>query len=76
MTLRLLEAVPSFDETKAHWNAFVATVIERPAAKLVRNKKAEKRDHRRATSLSLIVDHDEFGPIALSDVISQEEYDE
>jgi len=46
-----LKANCSFDPGKAHPNAFATTVIQRFVINLLRNKRAKKRDHRRARSL-------------------------
>jgi hypothetical protein len=44
---RLLHALQSFDPTRAHRNAFVTTVVDRSAARIMRYHQAQKRDHRR-----------------------------
>ena len=75
LVLRLLQALPSFDPAKAHRNVFVTTVIERCVANILRDKQAQKRDHRRGSSLHLMVDIGEDGKIELGDTIGQRELD-
>jgi RNA polymerase sigma-70 factor (ECF subfamily) len=72
---RLLESVSTYDGEKAHWNVFVTTVIERQAAKLLRDLRAEKRDHRRISSLSQPVEVEGDGCVELGEVIGQEHLD-
>ncbi|MBI1900551.1 MAG: sigma-70 family RNA polymerase sigma factor [Planctomycetia bacterium] len=74
LILRLLQALPSFNPKKAHRNAFVTTVIERAVASILRDKQAEKRDHRRVSSLFVLIDTP-CGPTELASTISQAEYD-
>jgi RNA polymerase sigma-70 factor (ECF subfamily) len=75
LALKLLQRAPSFDAEQSHWNAFVVTVVERCAASLLRDKRAEKRDHRRVCSLSSIVGHDKKAPVELGATLSQRESD-
>lgn len=72
---KLLAQMALFDAEQGHWYVFVTTVVERHAANILRNKRAEKRDHRRETSLNTIVDRDDNGPVFLGDLIGQREYD-
>lgn len=75
LVLKLLKHLPAYDATQSHPNAFVKTVVERYAASLLRNSRAEKRDRRRVCSLSTVVDHDDNGPIELGETIGQREQD-
>ncbi len=72
---RLLQSLPSFDSGKAHRNVFVTTVVERYVANILRNKQADKRDHRRISSLHTAVDIGEDEPAELAETISQRELD-
>lgn len=72
---KLLAQTALFDAQQGHWYVFVTTVVERHAASILRNKRAEKRDHRRETSLNTVVDRDDHGPVLLGDLIGQREYD-
>ncbi len=59
----LLERLPKFDPAKATYNTFVARVIERKISNLLRDRRAEVRDHRREVcSLNEEIDtgEDEF----------------
>ena len=51
----LLHSLPAFDPTKSHRNVFVTTVVERSVAKILRPKRAEKRDDRCVGSLNVMV---------------------
>lgn len=43
LMLRVWQAARSFDPRTAHWNVFVTTVIERAAAKILRDRTSKKR---------------------------------
>lgn len=73
--LRLLQSLPSFDADKAHRNVFTTTVVERYVANILRNKRAEKRDHRRVSSLNVTIASTEDGPTELSETVGQRELD-
>ncbi len=75
LILRLLQALPSFDPAKAHRNKFITTVVERYVANILRDKKAEKRDDRRVTSLNVMIDSPDDGPTELSQTIGKHELD-
>lgn len=76
LTVKLLEAFSKFDPDIADWKAFVKTVVERHAANLLREQRAEKRSASRQSSLHTIVDHDEFGiPTTLGDSFTEHEHD-
>ena len=70
----LLHSLPAFDPAKSHRNVFVTTVVERSVAKILRHKRAEKRDDRCVGSLNVMVN---VGgePRMLASTIGQEEYD-
>ena len=75
LVLRLLQALPSFDRAKAHRNVFVTTVIERYVANILRDKQAEKRDHRRIGCLDVMMEITDEGPTELAQTIGQRELD-
>jgi len=76
LTLRLFRAMLSFDPNQGHWAVFVTTVVERSAASLLRDKRAEKRDHRRVRSLNVVIADDEHeGPVELGDTVGRRELD-
>lgn len=59
LLLELVQSLPSFDPKKAHWNVFVTTVIERTAAQILRDRRAQKRDFTRTCSLEEIIEQEE-----------------
>jgi RNA polymerase sigma-70 factor (ECF subfamily) len=75
LILRLLQRWPFFNPNVAHRNVFTTTVIERFVATILRDKQAEKRDHRRVTSLNVTVNIGEDETAELADTISQRELD-
>ena len=72
LVLRLLQRLPKFDPAKSHRNVFVTTVIERSVASILRDRQAEKRDHRRVTSLNVMIDINDEGPVEMSETISED----
>ena len=75
MILRLLQALPSFNAGKAHRNVFVTTVLERCVASILRDKRAEKRNHRDIGSLHEMIDIGEDREVEMAQTISQRELD-
>ena len=73
--LKLIKHLPAFDPKKGTRQAFVVTVVERYAANIFRNKRAEKRDHRRACSLNVTIEFTRDGPTELAQTISDRELD-
>lgn len=72
----LLERLPKFDPAKATYNTFVARVVERKISKLLRDRQAEMRDHRReACSLNEDIDDGDDEPMQRVATISQDEQD-
>jgi DNA-directed RNA polymerase specialized sigma24 family protein len=67
--------LPSFDPNQAHRNKFITTVVERYVANILRDKRAGKRDHRRVSSLNVMIDVADEGPIELGETIGQRELD-
>lgn len=72
---RVLQGLPKFNPDKAHRNKFITTVVERYVANILRNKQAEKRDHRRISSLNVTIEVAEEGPTELADTIGERELD-
>ena len=72
---RVLQSLPRFNPEVAHRNKFITTVVERYVANILRNKKAEKRDHRRVTSLNVMIEITDEGPAELAQTIGDRELD-
>src|SRR5262249_50656524 len=75
LVMKLLKHAAAFDPAISDWHAFVATVVERCAANLLRNERAQKRDCRRVCSLSVIIACRDNGTLELGETISQRDYD-
>jgi RNA polymerase sigma-70 factor (ECF subfamily) len=73
--LRVLQSLPSFDSNQGHRNKFITAVVERHVANILRNKRAEKRDHRRISSLNIMVSIGEDEATELAETIGQRELD-
>lgn len=71
--VKLLKHLAAFDANLAHPNVFITTIVERHVANILRDKSAEKRDHRRVCSLNIIVGSAEDGAVELSDTVSDRE---
>jgi RNA polymerase sigma-70 factor (ECF subfamily) len=72
---RVLQSLPRFNPDQAHRNKFVTTVVERYVANILRNKQAEKRDHRRITSLNVMIEITDDGLTELVQTIGDRELD-
>ncbi len=70
---RVLQSLPRFNPEVAHRNKFITAVVERYVANILRNKKAEKRDHRRITSLDVMIESNDEGPTELAQTIGDRE---
>ncbi len=75
LILRVLQSLPSFDPGQAHRNVFTTTVVERFVANILRDKQASKRDHRRISSLNVMINITNEGPTELAQTIGQRELD-
>lgn len=73
--VRVLQSLPKFNPDQAHRNKFITTVVERYVANILRNKQAEKRDHRRISSLNVMIEITEEGPTELAQTIGDRELD-
>jgi RNA polymerase sigma-70 factor (ECF subfamily) len=76
LVLKLLKQRSAFDPAKAPWQVFAVTVVERCAASLVRDRRAQKRDHRRVRSLHGTVCSRADGPTELAQALGAREYDQ
>ncbi len=63
------------DSDSPRWRAFVARIVRRHLASLVRNNLAAKRDHRRLRSLDTVVSADACGPVTRGETLSKRECD-
>lgn len=72
---RVLQSLPRFNPEVAHRNRFITAVVERYVANILRNKKADKRDHRRITSLNVMIEIADNGPTELAQTIGDRELD-
>ena len=70
-----MQSLPSFDSNHGHRNKFITAVVERHVANILRNKRAEKRDHRRIGSLNVMVSIGEDEATELAETIGQRELD-
>lgn len=68
---RLVHRLPSFDPTKAHWKSFVTVVVERSAATIIRDARAEKRGRHSVRSLQERINVGGHETIDLSAAISE-----
>jgi RNA polymerase sigma factor (sigma-70 family) len=75
MFLRVLQALKSFDPSQAHRNKFITAVVERYFANVLRDKQAGKRDHRRITSINVMINITDERPTELAQTIGQRELD-
>jgi RNA polymerase sigma-70 factor (ECF subfamily) len=72
---RVLQSLPHFNPDQAHRNKFITTVVERYVANILRNKQAVKRDHRRISSLNVMIEITDEGPTELAQTIGERELD-
>ena len=75
LSLKLTKQLSAFDPRKGSLMSFITTVVERHAATLIRNKNAEKRDHRRICSLNVTIEVTDEGPTELVQTIGDRELD-
>ncbi|MEX0718029.1 MAG: sigma-70 family RNA polymerase sigma factor [Planctomycetaceae bacterium] len=74
MKLRVWKRFPQFDPAKAHWNAFVTTVVERHCASILQRARRRKRvDSITSASLSELVENWDDELVELGDVIGPED---
>ena len=71
LTLIVLRRMPDFDARRAHYNAFVTTVVERHTATILEHRAAGKRSQcRQGGSINVPVADGEGGTVELSAIIS------
>ena len=73
--VRVLQSLPRFNPNVAHRNKFITTVVERDVVSVLRNKQAAKRDHRRISSLNVMIKITDEGPTELAQTIGDRELD-
>lgn len=71
--LKLAKHLPCDNPDAPQWKAFVATTVKRCIANMVRDTRAEKRDHRRVRSIHVVIGVDDDGPVELADTIGDHE---
>jgi RNA polymerase sigma factor (sigma-70 family) len=71
--LKLVRRLHQADPQDPKWKAFVAKTVSRHIASMIRDARAEKRDHRRTTSIHVVIGSDDSGPIELADTIGEDE---
>jgi RNA polymerase sigma-70 factor, ECF subfamily len=72
---RVVQGLRSFDPGQSHRNIFVTTIVERSVATIIRDRYAEKRDHRRISSLHELVPGTDGGLTEIGETLGQESYD-
>lgn len=75
LKLKLLKNMDAFDPSQGHWNVFVTAIVERCAANLVRDTKAQKRHPHRACSLNVVIVKHNRRVIELGDTIDSQAQD-
>ncbi len=76
LIMDLLERLPQFDPAKATYKTFVTRLVERKISKLLRDRQAERRDHRREVcSLNEEINTGEYEPMQRLTTISQDDQD-
>lgn len=71
--LKLAKRLNSADPDDPKWKAYVAQTVSHCIASMIRDNRAEKRDHRRACSINTVVGTDDDGPVELSETIGPKE---
>jgi RNA polymerase sigma factor (sigma-70 family) len=69
--LKLAKHLHAADLNDPAWKAFVAKTVRRHIASMIRDNKAEKRDHRRVCSIHVVIGENEDGPVELAHTISE-----
>ncbi|QDU39699.1 hypothetical protein Mal4_40450 [Maioricimonas rarisocia] len=73
LTLAVLKAIDRFDRDVADWAAFISTIVERRAAKLLDRRRSRTREHRyHVTSLSSLVPDEDGNQVPLGTQIGDE----
>lgn len=69
--LKLAARMDQADPDDPKWKAFVAKTVRRHVASMIRDNRAEKRDHRRTCSIHVIVGIEDDGPVTLAETLSE-----
>lgn len=73
MTLAVLKAIDRFDPRVAEWAAFISTIVERRAAKLLDRRRSRTREYRyHVTSLSSLVPDEDGNQVPLGTQIGEQ----
>ena len=72
LVMRLVQGLRAFNPKQSHRKAFVATVVERSVATMLRDRSAEKRDYRRIHSLNVTVHAPDGNKVELIDTLDAE----
>jgi len=75
LTAHVLDKLAGYDPKLGHKNGFVSAVVQRRLISLLRSRQAEKRDHRRITSLNVKVAVEGETPTELGNMVSDRELD-
>ena len=70
--LKLAKRLHSADPDDPKWKAYVATTVQHRIASMIRDNRAEKRDHRRSSSIHVSIDTDE-GSVELAHLLGEHE---
>lgn len=71
--LKLAKQLSSADSDDPKWRGYLATAVSHGIASIIRNRRAEKRDHRKSCSLHTVVGQTDEGSVELSDTIGPRE---
>ncbi len=71
--LKLAKHLHAADPADPKWKGFVAKTVHRHIASMIRDNKAEKRDHRRVCSIHVVISEDSDGPVELAHTIGEQE---
>lgn len=72
----LLERLPKYNPDRGRRSTFIACVVNRKVAKLIRHRKQQRRDYRRnGRSLDDLIENPQGGCVRLGESVSQDDYD-
>ena len=72
---RVQHSLESFDPDRGHLYSFITAVVQRHVANILRNRRTEKRGHRRTCSLNVTIRLPDEGLFELAQTISDHELD-
>lgn len=70
---KLVGYLDQADPNSPQWKAFVAKTVNRHISTLIRDRTAEKRDHRRTISLHVVIGVEDQQPLDLASVLQEHE---